>query len=126
MTSNILLIIVFAYNLFWAAIAANISAPFSDAIAVIVGAFPDPHDYADFLGNTNIFTYGAAIIWNVMERIANFFIAGAALLLPWELSLYGQTVDTTGLAIFNIFINGIAAIYFKDQILAIAEAVIPF
>lgn len=124
--SNVLIVIVLIYNLFWGAIASQVSGPFAAAVAVITGPFPNPEDYVDFTSGLNIFTYGGAIIFNVMERIANFFIAGVALLLPWELTLYGQTVDTTGLAIFNLLINALAMIYFKDQILAVAEAVVPF
>lgn len=124
--SNTLIIIVLIYNLFWAAISSQVSTPFAEAAAVITGPFPDPADHPDFMGGTHVLGYGAAIIIDTMERIANFFIAAVTLILPFELNLYGQEVNTTGLAIFNLLVNGLAMIYFKDQILAVAEAIIPF
>lgn len=125
MGTTIIAVILVVYFGFWSMISYNFSGPFSDAINLITGPWPDPDDFTTFLGGTDVFAWVGAIIWNALERVANIWIALAALIAPWEISMYGQTANTGALTAINFFVLGIGFIMFKDEVLKIIGAVSP-
>lgn len=105
-------------------ITSQANTLFAESVEDFQAAWPDIDDFDTILG-TDYFAYLGALFSEFFSKMAAFFTAGFALLLPWDIELYGQTVNTGAFAVINLGMVSLVVLYFKDTIMGIVGAIMP-
>lgn len=96
-----LLLIGIFYTLAWTFITSGVNTGFNTHIATLTAPMPEIDDFDTILG-TDYFGYLGAWLGAIGAKIGAFFGAVTNLFITPELTMYGQTVDLTAIAMVNV------------------------
>lgn len=111
-----LIIIPIIYTAFMVFVSSQTNPAYSDALDDLLAPFTTVDDVTDL---PVFFIEG-------LTKLVAFFAFGFSLVAPFDMCMYGQCFNTAALALFNLFVDALLVLYFKDNIIAVIQAVKPF